>query len=261
MRVAVIGTGYVGLVVGAGLADTGNDVICADIDQDKIARLNRGEIPIYEPGLKPLVDRNLEDRRLTFSTDVGRAVRESEVVFIAVGTPPDEDGRADLQHVLADRDCVRARGWLERELVPVFGRHHLYAEGAAEAGAALLLDGDVFAEICRPVARAADVRADTVPGLVAVHRAVAALDALIPGLAQGYLDGEIGSEAAVDRLTADALVANGAGFLLAIEHQRTRVLAYPVGRRLVAAALAAVPPDARWRRFSEISTTLCLENS
>jgi UDPglucose 6-dehydrogenase len=101
MRVAVIGTGYVGLVVGAGLADTGNDVICADIDQDKVARLNRGEIPIYEPGLKPLVDRNLEDGRLTFSTDVGRAVRESDVVFIAVGTPPDEDGRADLQHVLA----------------------------------------------------------------------------------------------------------------------------------------------------------------
>jgi UDPglucose 6-dehydrogenase len=106
MRVAVIGTGYVGLVVGAGLADTGNDVICADIDQTKIARLNRGEIPIYEPGLEPLVKRNLSDGRLSFSTDVARAVRESEVVFIAVGTPPGEDGRADLQHVLAVAETI-----------------------------------------------------------------------------------------------------------------------------------------------------------
>lgn len=106
MKVAVIGTGYVGLVVGAGLADTGNDVICADIDADKIARLNRGEIPIYEPGLEPLVERNLEDGRLKFSTDVGQAVRDSEVIFIAVGTPPDEDGRADLQHVLAVADGI-----------------------------------------------------------------------------------------------------------------------------------------------------------
>lgn len=106
MKVAVIGTGYVGLVVGAGLADAGNDVMCVDIDGDKIARLNRGEIPIYEPGLEPLVARNLEDGRLIFSTEVGRAVRESEVIFIAVGTPPDEDGRADLQHVLAVADTI-----------------------------------------------------------------------------------------------------------------------------------------------------------
>ncbi|MGH7501441.1 MAG: UDP-glucose dehydrogenase family protein [Longimicrobiales bacterium] len=101
MRVAVIGTGYVGLVVGAGLADSGNDVICADIDEAKIARLKAGEIPIYEPGLEPLVARNLEDGRLSFSTDVAGAVRASEVIFIAVGTPPGEDGSADLQHVLA----------------------------------------------------------------------------------------------------------------------------------------------------------------
>jgi UDPglucose 6-dehydrogenase len=106
MKVAVIGTGYVGLVVGAGLADTGNDVVCADIDAEKIARLERGEIPIYEPGLEPLVERNLEDGRLTFSTDVGAAVRASEVIFIAVGTPPDEDGRADLQHVLAVAETI-----------------------------------------------------------------------------------------------------------------------------------------------------------
>lgn len=101
MRVAVIGTGYVGLVVGAGLAETGNDVICADIDEGKIERLRRGEIPIFEPGLDQLVERNLADGRLAFTTDVPEAVRASEVIFIAVGTPPDEDGSADLQHVLA----------------------------------------------------------------------------------------------------------------------------------------------------------------
>jgi UDPglucose 6-dehydrogenase len=106
MRIAVIGTGYVGLVVGAGLAESGNDVICADIDRAKIAMLNDGQIPIYEPGLEPLVERNLTAGRLKFSTDVGEAVRVSEVIFIAVGTPPGEDGTADLQHVLAVADTI-----------------------------------------------------------------------------------------------------------------------------------------------------------
>ncbi len=106
MRVGVIGTGYVGLVVGACLAETGNDVICADIDEEKIARLSRGEIPIYEPGLEPLVARNLEEGRLRFTTDVGAAVRESEIIFIAVGTPEGEDGSADLKHVLAVAETI-----------------------------------------------------------------------------------------------------------------------------------------------------------
>ncbi|MEJ2539837.1 MAG: UDP-glucose/GDP-mannose dehydrogenase family protein [Gemmatimonadota bacterium] len=101
MKIAVVGTGYVGLVAGACLAETGNDVICADIDQGKIDRLNEGEIPIYEPGLELLVERNLEEKRLHFTTDVAQAVRDSYVIFIAVGTPPDEDGSADLQHVLS----------------------------------------------------------------------------------------------------------------------------------------------------------------
>ncbi len=100
MRIGVIGTGYVGLVVGACLSETGHDVLCADKDAEKIASLGSGKIPIYEPGLEPLVRRNLESGRLRFTTDVASAVRESYVVFIAVGTPPDEDGSADLQHVL-----------------------------------------------------------------------------------------------------------------------------------------------------------------
>jgi UDPglucose 6-dehydrogenase len=101
MKIAVVGTGYVGLVAGACLAETGNDVICADIDAAKIARLNRGEVPIYEPGLEPLIENNLTAGRLRFTTDVPAAVKASEVIFIAVGTPPDEDGSADLSHVLA----------------------------------------------------------------------------------------------------------------------------------------------------------------
>jgi len=101
MKVTVIGTGYVGLVAGACLAETGNDVICADIDEGKIDGLKAGEIPIYEPGLEPLVANNLAASRLRFTTDIADSIRSSDIIFIAVGTPPDEDGSADLQHVLA----------------------------------------------------------------------------------------------------------------------------------------------------------------
>jgi UDPglucose 6-dehydrogenase len=101
MHVAVVGSGYVGLVAGACLAETGNDVICVDVDAQKIERLQRNDIPIYEPGLEPMVQRNQEEGRLTFSTNIAAAVRRSKVIFIAVGTPPGEDGSADLQHVLA----------------------------------------------------------------------------------------------------------------------------------------------------------------
>lgn len=101
MNIGVIGTGYVGLVVGACLAETGNDVLCADIDAEKVERLNAGDVPIYEPDLERLVERNLETGRLRFTTSVAETVRASTVVFIAVGTPPNEDGSADLQHVLA----------------------------------------------------------------------------------------------------------------------------------------------------------------
>lgn len=100
MKIAVIGTGYVGLVTGVGFAETGNAVVCADVDASKIERLRRTELPIYEPGLQPMVARNQAEGRLSFTTDVGAAVEASDIVFIAVGTPQDEDGSADLRHVL-----------------------------------------------------------------------------------------------------------------------------------------------------------------
>ncbi|MGA2384063.1 MAG: UDP-glucose/GDP-mannose dehydrogenase family protein [Gemmatimonadales bacterium] len=106
MNVAVVGTGYVGLVVGAGLAEMGNTVVCADVDAAKIERLKRNDVPIFEPGLEPLVARNQAEGRLSFTTDVGDAVERSDVVLIAVGTPPDEDGSADLTHVLSVADTV-----------------------------------------------------------------------------------------------------------------------------------------------------------
>jgi UDPglucose 6-dehydrogenase len=101
MNITIIGTGYVGLVTGACLADLGNHVFCLDLDQTKIDLLNSGGVPIYEPGLKEVIERNVEAGRLTFSTDVAASVAHGSVQFIAVGTPPDEDGSADLQYVLA----------------------------------------------------------------------------------------------------------------------------------------------------------------
>jgi UDPglucose 6-dehydrogenase len=109
MKIAVIGTGYVGLVVGACLAENGNTVICVDKDEAKIRTLEGGKMPIYEPGLEEMVRRNHSEERLSFSIDLPSAVRASEIVFIAVGTPQGEDGSADLQHVLAvARDVGRA---------------------------------------------------------------------------------------------------------------------------------------------------------
>lgn len=101
MRIAIIGTGYVGLVVGTCFAENGNRITCVDLDEDKINGLKKGIIPIYEPGLKELISRNVEEGRLTFTTDPAAAVKDALVCFIAVGTPPDEDGSADLKYVLA----------------------------------------------------------------------------------------------------------------------------------------------------------------
>src|SRR5689334_5609116 len=100
MKIAVIGTGYVGLVLGACLAENGNDVTCVDKDDAKVRRLRRGIMPIYEPGLEEMVRRNRSEKRLEFTTDLPRSVRAASIVFIAVGTPQHEDGSADLTHVL-----------------------------------------------------------------------------------------------------------------------------------------------------------------
>jgi UDPglucose 6-dehydrogenase len=100
MKVAVVGTGYVGLVTGTCFADVGIDVVCIDIDKNKIEGLKKGKIPIYEPGLEEMVHRNYEKGRLSFSTDLAGSIQGCDVAFIAVGTPPDEDGSADLKHVL-----------------------------------------------------------------------------------------------------------------------------------------------------------------
>jgi len=100
MKISVIGTGYVGLVTGTCLAESGNQVICMDIDDQKIEMLNEGKVPIYEPGLEELIKRNTAHARLSFTTDMAFAVRNADIIFIAVGTPPGEDGSADLKYVL-----------------------------------------------------------------------------------------------------------------------------------------------------------------
>ena len=101
MKITVVGTGYVGLVSGACLAEVGNDVLCLDLDLEKIRVLEAGGIPIFEPGLQDMVQRNVAAGRLHFTTDVSRAVQHGTIQFIAVGTPPGEDGSADMQYVLA----------------------------------------------------------------------------------------------------------------------------------------------------------------
>ena len=144
MNVAVVGTGYVGLVMGAGLAEMGNAVVCADVDAGKIERLRRGDVPIYEPGLEPLVARNQVEGRLSFTTDVGAAVERSDVVFVAVGTPPDEDGSADLRHVLdvaatIGRHMNRPKVVVTKSTVPVGTAEKVRAAIAAETKTAFHL--------------------------------------------------------------------------------------------------------------------------
>ena len=106
MNITVVGTGYVGLVTGTCLADVGNHVLCIDTDEAKVGGLNQGRLPIHEPGLENLVRDNSESGRLGFTTDISQGVAHGEVIFIAVGTPPDEDGSADLQYVLQVADSI-----------------------------------------------------------------------------------------------------------------------------------------------------------
>ena len=100
MKIAVVGTGYVGLVSGTCFAETGNHVTCIDIDKTKVDKLSKGEITIYEPGLEKIFLRNLKDNRLTFTTDLAEGVKDAKVVFLALPTPPGENGSADLKYVL-----------------------------------------------------------------------------------------------------------------------------------------------------------------
>ena len=168
MRVAIFGTGYVGLVTGTCLADAGHQVVCVDIDQAKVDGLNQGVIPIYEPGLEPMVKANHAASRLAFTTDAAAAIGHGQVVFIAVGTPPDEDGSADLQYVLAGaptsgRQIRGPTGVVNKSTVPVGTADKVraaIAEELAARGADIAFDvvsnpeflkeGDAVADCMRP---------------------------------------------------------------------------------------------------------------
>ncbi|KRG87870.1 UDP-glucose 6-dehydrogenase [Stenotrophomonas daejeonensis] len=185
MRVAIFGTGYVGLVTGTCLAEVGHDVVCVDIDPAKVDGLNRGIVPIYEPGLEPMVKANHAASRLAFTTDAAAAIAHGQVVFIAVGTPPDEDGSADLQYVLAvartiGRHLQRPTVVVNKSTVPVGTADRVRAAIAGELAARgaeidfdvvsnpeFLKEGDAVADCMRPdriIVGATD------PGSVAVMR-------------------------------------------------------------------------------------------
>jgi UDPglucose 6-dehydrogenase len=140
MKVTIFGTGYVGLVTGACLAEMGNHVVCVDIDQAKVARLEHGEIPIFEPGLEPIVRRNHANGQLEFTTEAASAVAHAQIIFIAVGTPPDEDGSADLQYVLGvaksiGRHLDRYAVIVNKSTVPVGTADRVHKAVAAELAA------------------------------------------------------------------------------------------------------------------------------
>ncbi|MFS2138353.1 UDP-glucose dehydrogenase family protein [Duganella sp. Dugasp56] len=153
MKITIIGTGYVGLVTGACLAELGNDVFCLDVDQKKIDLLNNGGIPIHEPGLEEVVARNRAAGRLQFSTDVAASVAHGCLQFIAVGTPPDEDGSADLQYVLAaakniGRHMTEFKVIVDKSTVPVGTADRVKA--AVQAELAARGDGSTFSVVSNP---------------------------------------------------------------------------------------------------------------
>lgn len=163
MHLTVIGTGYVGLVAGAGFSDFGNDVACVDVDESKIARLQRGEVPIYEPGLDALIASNVAAGRLRFSTDVAAAVRSADVVFIAVGTPSRADGSADLSAVFAVAETVgknldRYKVVATKSTVPVgtadavrrIVAEHAKVPFSVASNPEFLKEGDAIADFMKP---------------------------------------------------------------------------------------------------------------
>ena len=162
-----------------------------------------------------------------------------------------------VQHVLAMAELVEARGWTERALTPSFGAHRLLAEGAAEAGADLLLPVDTRERVCREVLLPAAGQRPAVAGqLVRIERLAADLGIEVAHIANDYLDSSLPSADVAARLRDEALVLDPAGMVAFIEQQRSKVLAYPLGRRLVQQVLDSTPAGARWARFSAISTTL-----
>ncbi|MDP9202793.1 MAG: UDP-glucose/GDP-mannose dehydrogenase family protein [Gemmatimonadota bacterium] len=163
MNITVVGTGYVGLVVGACLSETGNNVCCADIDEKKIGRLKQNDMPIYEPGLESIVERNQKEGRLLFTSQLPEAIASAEVVFIAVGTPPGEDGSADLKHVLTvaelvGRHMTREMVVVTKSTVPVGSASKIAAAVSKEAkfpfhlcsNPEFLKEGDAVQDFMRP---------------------------------------------------------------------------------------------------------------
>ncbi len=137
MKITIFGSGYVGLVSGACLAEVGNHVVCVDVDEEKIARLNNGDVPIHEPGLDAFIERNMSAGRLNFTTDIDHAVDHGLFQFIAVGTPPDEDGSADLQYVLAVAKSIGERMneykiIVDKSTVPVGTADKVHAQISSE---------------------------------------------------------------------------------------------------------------------------------
>src|SRR6476469_7188589 len=165
MKICVIGTGYVGLVAGAGFSDMGNDVTCCDVDAAKIEGLKRGVMPIYEPGLDKLVTHNVSEGRLTFTTDIASGVAGAEVILLAVGTPPGPDGSADLSFIFkaAEQVADALTDWAV--LVTKRAKH----EFAVASNPEFLKEGDAVNDFMKPdriVIGADDRRAiDTLRGL------------------------------------------------------------------------------------------------
>ena len=163
MKISVIGTGYVGLVAGTCFADSGNEVICMDVDQEKIDQLKNGQVPIYEPGLQEMLKMNLREDRLSFTTDMKEAVEKSQIIMIAVGTPPDEDGSADLKYVLSVADEIGkyANGYkivVDKSTVPVGTadkvkeviKKHTEYDIAVVSNPEFLKEGSAIADFMKP---------------------------------------------------------------------------------------------------------------
>ena len=163
MKICVIGTGYVGLVAGAGFSDMGNDVTCCDVDRAKIDGLNRGELPIYEPGLDKLVETNVVEKRLQFTTDVARGVAGADLILLAVGTPPGPDGSADLSYIFKAAESVAdaLTGWaviVTKSTVPVGTGDKIEAlmkartrhEFAVASNPEFLKEGDAVNDFMKP---------------------------------------------------------------------------------------------------------------